>query len=63
MKVIEINSVPYGSTGEIMFSIGMLGKKRGDTFYYALPNGRHMKKKKWAMILFQLEGERLRIFI
>lgn len=45
MIVIEINSVCYGSTGMIGREIGEVGSKYGHVFYFAYPNGRHMKKE------------------
>ncbi len=45
MKVLQINSVLYGSTGRIMLQIYELAQKNDINAYIAVPNGRHNKKQ------------------
>lgn len=37
MKIVEVNSMPNGSTGKIMFSIGEYLQKTGNDVFYAFP--------------------------
>lgn len=45
MKVININSVNYGSTGNIAINISKLAERQGHTTYLAFPKGRSIMKK------------------
>lgn len=44
MKIVEINSVLYGSTGKIMLQIAEKAKKEGHEVFVCVPLGRHNKK-------------------
>lgn len=41
MKIVQINSVLYGSTGNIMKNLTTYGESKGHTMYMAVPKGRH----------------------
>lgn len=43
MKILSINSVVHGSTGNIMLHISELVRKQGGEAYVAYPNGRHAR--------------------
>ena len=53
MKILEINSANFGSTGGIMHQVADLARKRGDEVYTCCPNNRsNMVKKYPDEILF-----------
>ncbi len=41
MKILFINSVQYGSTGNIVLKLAQTAERAGDTCYVAVPKGRH----------------------
>ena len=41
LTIVEINSVPFGSTGSIMLNIAEEARKAGHKVYVCYPNGRH----------------------
>ena len=41
LTIVEINSVPFGSTGGIMTSIANEARQAGHRVYVCYPNGRH----------------------
>lgn len=56
MKIVEINSVLYGSTGNIALSISKMAKSRGHDVLVCAPKGRHNSRLQNGVLLF---GSRL----
>lgn len=46
MKIVAINGVNFGSTGNIMLQIGKLAEEKGDVFYPCFPDSRSNGRKK-----------------
>jgi hypothetical protein len=43
MKIVQINTVVYGSTGKIMMDLVSLSRERGWEAYVTVPKGRHYR--------------------
>lgn len=48
MKVIQINSCNFGSTGNIMLNLAKVAREKGHIVYTSCPDGRSMRKKELA---------------
>ncbi len=52
MKILEINTCDYGSTGKIMMQIAETANKQGYTCWIAIPRGRHNIESKYNHIIW-----------
>lgn len=52
MKIIEINTCNYGSTGKIMLQIAEKANQEGHKCWIAIPKGRHNKKSDYENTLW-----------
>ena len=41
LTIVEINSVPFGSTGGIMLNVAEQARKAGHRVFVCYPDGRH----------------------